>query len=277
MASTAFVFFLLIGFTAPNRSADKVPDSQQRTQQRRQEAPDNVPAESDSQPSVQEQNRTTQQNNSVKGEFYSVIKVVDGDTIAVDLNGKSETLRLIGINTPETVDPRKSVECFGREASNKAKEVLTGKKVRLEADTASGERDKYDRLLRYVFLEDGASFNKRMISEGYAYEYTYNGIPYKYQAEYKQAQKEAESAKRGLWADNACVVQTNPAPAPSPIPPADTATPKPAVVPGVDKDCKDFKTHAEAQAYFEAGGGSSTNNFDRLDSDGDGIACESLP
>ena len=55
---------------------------------------------------------------------YQVIKVVDGDTITIDLNGKAETIRLIGINTPETVDPRKPVECFGVEASNKAKELL---------------------------------------------------------------------------------------------------------------------------------------------------------
>jgi micrococcal nuclease len=129
---------------------------------------------------------------------YDVIKVVDGDTIDVSINGKIERLRLIGINTPETVDPRKAVECFGVEASDKAKTVLTGKKVLLEGDATQGERDKYDRLLRYVFLEDGTNFNLLMIKEGYAYEYTYD-TPYKYQTQFKQAQKEAEIAKAGLW------------------------------------------------------------------------------
>ncbi len=129
---------------------------------------------------------------------YSVTRVIDGDTIDVSIDGKIERLRLIGIDTPETVDPRKPVECFGVEASNKAKGILAGKKVILESDPSQGEKDKYNRLLRYVFLEDGTNFNLLMIKEGYAYEYTY-GIPYKYQIEFKQAQKEAERTKAGLW------------------------------------------------------------------------------
>jgi len=132
--------------------------------------------------------------------LYSVTNVVDGDTIDVSIDGKVERLRLIGINTPETVDPRKPVECFGVEASQKAKSLLTGKKVYLENDITQGELDKYNRLLRYVFLEDGTSFNLMMIKEGYAYEYTYD-IPYKYQTEFKNAQKEAMASKAGLWGD----------------------------------------------------------------------------
>ena len=120
--------------------------------------------------------------------YYSVSRVVDGDTIDVSIDGKVKRLRLIGINTPETVDPRKLVECFGVEASNKAKTLLTGKKVSLEGDGSQGELDKYNRLLRYVFLEDGTNINLLMIKEGYAYEYTYN-LPYKYQTEFKNAQK----------------------------------------------------------------------------------------
>ena len=65
------------------------------------------------------------------GDYYSVVRVVDGDTIVVDINGNTEKLRLIGLDTPETVDPRKPVQCFGVEASNKAKELLKGKKVKL--------------------------------------------------------------------------------------------------------------------------------------------------
>jgi micrococcal nuclease len=133
----------------------------------------------------------------------AVIKVVDGDTVAVNIADKSETIRIIGINTPETVDPRKPVECFGQEASAKAHELLDGKSVILEADATQGERDKYGRLLRYVFLPDGSDFGKTMISEGYAYEYTYS-TPYKYQEAYKAAQGEAQTAKRGLWADGVC-------------------------------------------------------------------------
>lgn len=132
-----------------------------------------------------------------------VIRVVDGDTLRVLINNEEKTIRLIGINTPETVDPRREVECFGKEASNKAKELLNDQTVILEEDETQGNTDKYDRLLRYVRLADGRNFNQVMIQEGYAYEYTYD-LPYKYQAEFKQAQDNAQNAKSGLWSDETC-------------------------------------------------------------------------
>lgn len=135
--------------------------------------------------------------------LHIVAKVVDGDTITVTMNGELETIRLIGINTPETVDPRDPIECFGVEASNKAGELLLGRKVRVEKDPTQGDRDKYDRLLAYVFRDDGLFINKFMIEQGYAYEYTYN-LPYEYQAEFKAAQSSARSQHRGLWADGVC-------------------------------------------------------------------------
>lgn len=134
---------------------------------------------------------------------YLVTDVVDGDTIKVSINGVVDTVRIIGINTPETVDPRKPVECFGKEASMKANSLLSGKTITLESDISQGDRDKYGRLLRYVFLSDSADYGKYMISNGYAYEYTYD-IPYKYQSNYKQAQILAESLKVGLWSPNTC-------------------------------------------------------------------------
>jgi micrococcal nuclease len=136
-------------------------------------------------------------------DLYSVSSVVDGDTIKVNIAGTVETIRLIGIDTPEVVDPRKPVQCFGVEASNKAKELLTGQSVRLETDPTQGERDIYGRLLRYVFLSDGTNFNKLMIQEGYAYEYTYN-LPYKYQNEFKQAESYARENNLGLWSPDTC-------------------------------------------------------------------------
>ena len=135
--------------------------------------------------------------------LYAVLKVVDGDTISIDMNGKKETVRLIGINTPETVDPRRPVECFGKEASNKAREILTGKRVRIETDASQSDRDKYGRLLGYVIREDGLFFNKYMIAEGYAYEYTYH-VPYMYQREFKEAQRSAQANEKGLWAPGVC-------------------------------------------------------------------------
>lgn len=148
--------------------------------------------------------------------FYTVTQVVDGDTLKINLNGKAETLRLIGMDTPETVDPRKPVQCFGKEASNKAKELLAGKKISIESDSTQGDRDKYGRLLVYVRRDDGLFYNKHMIEQGYAHEYTYN-LPYKYQTEFKAAQKAAQEALRGLWSPSACNGDTtqsvsNPAP-----------------------------------------------------------------
>jgi micrococcal nuclease len=140
----------------------------------------------------------------------AVVKVVDGDTVDVNLDGQEVTLRLIGINTPETVDPRRPVECFGREASAKAKELLDGQTVRLESDPSQGERDKYDRLLRYVWLPDGRLFNLEMVAQGYAYEYTYE-TPYKYQAEFKQAEQAARDSQAGLWAPSTCAGEQRPA------------------------------------------------------------------
>lgn len=135
--------------------------------------------------------------------LYTVTKVVDGDTIHIDMNGKSETVRLIGINTPETVDPRRPVECFGKQASAQAHTLLDGKRVQIETEASQGERDKYGRLLGYVFREDGLFFNNYMVEEGYAYEYTYR-LPYKYQTQFKAAQKEAEANGKGLWAPGVC-------------------------------------------------------------------------
>ncbi|EKD86586.1 MAG: hypothetical protein ACD_37C00227G0004 [uncultured bacterium] len=129
--------------------------------------------------------------------------MVDGDTIDVLIDNKTERLRLIGIDTPETVDPRKKVQCFGKEASNKSKEMLLGQFVVLESDETQGERDKYKRLLRYVFLPDGTNFNLYMIAEGYAHEYTYND-PYKYQFDFKEAQRLAIENEKGLWSSSTC-------------------------------------------------------------------------
>ena len=141
--------------------------------------------------------------SEINQKLYPVVKVVDGDTLDVNISGEVKRLRLIGIDTPETVDPRKPVQCFGKEASNKAKELLIGKSVGLEKDDSQGDLDKYDRLLRYVFLPDGTNFNLFMISEGYAHEYTYDEA-YKYQAEFRAAQQEAENSQRGLWSPETC-------------------------------------------------------------------------
>ena len=135
---------------------------------------------------------------------YPLERVVDGDTILILDSGKKEYVRMVGINSPESVDPRKPVECFGKEASAHLKDLLAGQTgVNLEVDPSQGTRDKYGRLLAYVFRADGLDLGKQMIVDGYAYEYTYN-LPYKYQAEYKTAQSLARATGRGLWKNGGC-------------------------------------------------------------------------
>ena len=83
---------------------------------------------------------------------YTVLKVVDGDTIHVSANGQKLKIRMIGLDTPEVVDPRKPVQCFGREASAQAKTILGGQQVYLETDPSQDTIDKYGRTLAYVWI-----------------------------------------------------------------------------------------------------------------------------
>lgn len=136
----------------------------------------------------------------MEGEKAYVTKVVDGDTIKVEMGGKELTVRILGVDTPETVDPRKSVQCFGKEASNETKSLLEGKEVFLQKDFT--EMDKYGRLLRFVFLPlpDGQTLfvDDYLIREGYALVLT---IPpdVKFAQQFLEAQREAREAKKGLW------------------------------------------------------------------------------
>lgn len=144
---------------------------------------------------------------ATSSDLHAVTRIVDGDTIVVDMSGVSTKVRLIGLDTPESVDPRKPVQCFGVEAANHARELLAGKSVRLEFDPSQGQLDRYGRTLAYIFLPDGTNFAERMIAEGYGHEYTYR-LPYKYQSAFKAAEKTARDAQLGLWADAACAAQS---------------------------------------------------------------------
>lgn len=133
---------------------------------------------------------------------YLVTKVIDGDTIHVNIDGKTATIRLIGIDTPETVDPRRGVGCFGKKASDETKRLLEGKSVVLNRDVS--ETDKYNRLLRYVFLPLGSGenlfVNDYLIRQGFAKTLTYPP-DVKYDARFLQAEKEARDNLRGLWGE----------------------------------------------------------------------------
>lgn len=130
-------------------------------------------------------------------EENKVIKVIDGDTFDLYTKNGVKRVRLIGINTPETLDPRKDIECFGPEASKKLKEILEGKIVKIEGDDSQNDLDKFGRLLRYVYLNN-ENINHKMVKEGFAFEYTYKK-KYKFQKEFKESQFIAKKNNLGLW------------------------------------------------------------------------------
>lgn len=131
---------------------------------------------------------------------YAVQRVVDGDTLYVAVNGKNVGIRVIGIDTPETKHPRMGVECYGPEASERAKELLTGQTVIISADITQGNKDKYGRLLRTITLPDGTDFGQRMLSTGHATEYTYRK-PYDKRESYLTAQSHAADELHGMWGE----------------------------------------------------------------------------
>jgi len=125
-----------------------------------------------------------------------VAHVTDGDTIGVGRGWRYEKVRLIGIDTPETVHPRKPVEFFGPESSAFTKKRLLGKRVRLGFETGS-QYGVYGRLLAYVFLEDGTFFNAELVKQGYARALV--RYPFQYKTDFLRYEAEAKNAGLGLW------------------------------------------------------------------------------
>ena len=125
-----------------------------------------------------------------------VERVIDGDTIQVRFEGKSYTVRLLGVDTPETKHPTKAVQYFGREASAFTKAHLEGKTVTLARDRTGDTVDRYGRWLRYVLL-DGDNFNARLIREGYAH--ANRLFPFSKRTEFIQLEEQARRRGIGLW------------------------------------------------------------------------------
>ncbi|MGA2464905.1 MAG: thermonuclease family protein [Thermodesulfobacteriota bacterium] len=125
-------------------------------------------------------------------EIYKVKRVIDGDTLLL-VNG--ERVRLIGVDTPETKHPQKPVQYFGREAYLFTKQMVDGKEARFEFD--GRKRDRYGRLLAYVYLLDGTFLNAEIIKQGYGFPYT--RFPFKYKEEFRRYEREARENRRGLW------------------------------------------------------------------------------
>ncbi|WP_284644670.1 stalk domain-containing protein [Paenibacillus silviterrae] len=201
--------------------------------------------------------RTITISSSIKKEV-KVNRVVEGDTVQIDWNGKEETIRLIGVDTMESMHPSasKNVET-GKIASEYTKQALTGVTVLVEVDVE--ERDSYGRLLGYVYLSDGTMFNAKVVSEGYA-KTAATPPNVRWVDLFTHLQTDAREDGRGVWAS--VTFET-------PITPSKLKyDPN-----GPDRDCSDFATHEEAQAFFIAAGGPAIDRH-RLDSDKNGLACE---
>lgn len=239
----------------------------------------------------------------------TVVRVIDGDTIRVRLaDGREDTVRYIGIDTPETVDPRTTVECFGEAASAKNAGLVAGRAVELEKDVS--ERDKYDRLLRYVWVagDDGIMrhTNEELVKWGFAASTSYPP-DVRYQRLFADLELAARVQRLGLWGQ----CSSAHAPLPTAVPPAPTAIPtiapptatvRPAVPTAAPRqptatvapqpaaptngfdprrytgqgdryNCADFASQAQAQAVLRA----DPRDPNRLDADKDGIACENNP
>ncbi|MCP1415452.1 thermonuclease family protein [Paenarthrobacter sp. A20] len=129
---------------------------------------------------------------------YAVEKVVDGDTIRISCNGTSTRVRFVGINAPESVKEDAPVECGGPEASTYLHSLLDGQQVFLSADPVQGVRDKYDRLLAYVWTTDGTLTNRTILEQGHA-EATGYGKSFAYSEDFTTAADQARKNKAGRW------------------------------------------------------------------------------
>ncbi|HEY3250229.1 MAG TPA: thermonuclease family protein [Ignavibacteria bacterium] len=154
----------------------------------------------------------SEKRNIYDPNFYPVTKVFDGDTFEVEIDGKREKIRMLGIDTPEkwesgkldkdaqrTGKDKKTIKVLGDLASEYTKKLISGKKVRLEIDPIGDERDRYGRMLRYVYLEDGTLVNLKIVEDGYANAYRRFEVSKK--NEFIEAEKRARENRRGLWGD----------------------------------------------------------------------------
>lgn len=193
-------------------------------------------------------------NNLVK-----VARVIDGDTIRLE---GGEVVRYIGIDAPESVDPRSAVQCFAKEAADKNRELVEGKEVRLEKDIS--ETDKYDRLLRYIWLGD-VLVNEYLAREGYAQSSSYPP-DIKYQERFVEAQRLAQAEGKGLWGDVCKIASPLSKVSPSPVVKKTTSG---SYVCSCSKTCAQMSSCDEAQYQLTVCGCGAR------DADKDGIACDS--
>lgn len=201
----------------------------------------------------------------------TVTRVVDGDTMEVTFtNGEQDTIRLLGVDTPETIASNENPTEYagipdtirgrdwllnwGEKAKSFAEDEFAEQQVQIVTDPEADQRGSFGRLLAYIYV-GGTNFNYKLISQGYARRYDSS---FSFREEFGQAEQKARAANRGVWSFGRTTQST--------------AMKQPATPD--DVSCSDFNTQQEAQAFFE----DHTPSEDpyRLDGDGDGQACESL-
>lgn len=210
-----------------------------------------------------------------------VTRVIDGDTVEVQYDdGETDTVRLIGVDSPETTlsktDPaefgysdtsgaRDHLYNWGQKAESFAVERLEGSSVRVVTDPQGDTRGYYGRLLGYIYV-DGENFNKELVADGYARRYDDSSFTLK--SEFGSLEADAQSADRRVWGYEGGSAST-----PTPTPESGSGMPTPPS--DGDYDCGHFDSHEQAQTWFEENGYSAENDPHRLDRDGNGLACES--
>ncbi|MEH7011500.1 thermonuclease family protein [Neobacillus niacini] len=197
------LFILLIGLLTACAIEDSTPkkDTETPTEQAKEQTPlqESAPEEEEETPGEPVKNENEYYSGIPRGKVLpaTIVRVVDGDTLNIKVNGREETVRLLLVDTPETVHPDKPVQPFGPEASAFAKETLTpGKQVEIEIDVS--ERDKYGRLLCYLYA-DGKMFNELLLEKGLArvaYVYAPNT---RYVDQFYNLQKQAQTNEIGIW------------------------------------------------------------------------------
>lgn len=203
IASVCFALFILAVAMNPTPQDNKATVNQSKTEQTAQQTTDQKSTTSNQLSSAAS---ASNQTSPIKLLSAKVIRVIDGDTAVVNINGKEEKVRFIGVDTPETKHPSQPVEAYGPESSQFTTSQLAGKQVYLETDVT--KRDNYDRLLAYVWKSPPKStsdseirskmFNATLLLSGYAQLMTISPNV-KYVDYFTTYQKEARVASRGLW------------------------------------------------------------------------------
>lgn len=184
--------------SAPTATEDAAPSTPSATATSRSPSasatapsPDSAPAAT---PDVPASEGDIEGADATPAALVPVVGISDGDTIKVRIAGRTERVRVIGIDAPELSEG----QCYAQQAASKMQSLAQGRSVRLEADPTQADRDRHDRLLRHVFLADGRSVAEELIAGGFGREYTY-AADYRYQERHRAAERAARSVRKGLW------------------------------------------------------------------------------